>query len=243
VSAGRLIGVGVGPGDPGHLTINALRALQEADRVFVPATESSRGAHGRAEAVVALHVPEDRIERLFFSMRSGSARPAQWDDAGKRIAAVTGGGGTAAFATLGDPNVYSTFTYVAATVRNLAPNVEVSTIPGITAMQDLAARSGTVLAEGSESVTLVAYTVGASDLLRDVLLRDGTVVVYKGGPHLPELLDAIREAGRLGATIYGEDLGLDGEQIDAASTRGGNAPYMSTVIVPARRTGRRGAKL
>lgn len=243
MSSGRLIGVGVGPGDPGHLTMNALRALQEADRVFVPETESSSGGRGRAEAVVALHVPEDRIERLQFSMRTGSARPAQWDEAGRRIAAVTARGGTAAFATLGDPNVYSTFTYVAATVRTLAPDVEVSTVPGITAMQDLAARSGTVLAEGSESVTLVAYTAGTGDLLRDVLRQDGTVVVYKGGPHLPEVLDAIREAGRLGATVYGEDLGLDGEQISAATARDGNAPYMSTMIVPARRTGKRGAKL
>ena len=36
----------------------------------------------------------------------------------------------------------------------------VETVPGITAMQDLAARSGTVLCEGTESLALLPLTAG-----------------------------------------------------------------------------------
>ena len=242
MTRGTLIGVGVGPGDPEHLTLKALRTLREADRVFVPETNARRGVAGRAEMIVAEHVPAERIERVRFAMADDGARARNWNAAGDAIAAVVRAGGTAVFATIGDPNLYSTFTYVAHTVRGLVAGVEVRTVPGITAMQDLAARSGTVLAEGSEPLTLFPYTAG-DGRLRGALDSGDTVVVYKGGRHLPEVLDAVRDAGRLDDSVYGEQLGLAGEAVARADERTGSGPYMSTVIVPARRNGHRGEKL
>ena len=215
----RLIGIGVGPGDPEHLTLKALRCLQEADRVFVP-------AGGRAAEIVSAHV---ECTPLDFAMSDAASRDEHWDRAGRLIAEVSG---TAAFATIGDPNVYSTFTYIAHTVRALVPDVIIETVPGITAMQDLAARSGTVLAEGEERLALVPYTAGDASL-RSALADFDTVIVYKGGRHLPHVLDAVREAGR--EPVYGQDLGRSGETLVAPD---GRAPYFSTVIAPARREGR-----
>jgi precorrin-2/cobalt-factor-2 C20-methyltransferase len=242
MTPGVLIGVGVGPGDPEHLTLKALRTLRDADRVFVPETNARLGVAGRAEVIVAEHVPPERIERVRFAMGDDGARARSWNAAGEAIATVVRAGGAAVFATIGDPNLYSTFTYVAHTVRELVADVEVLTVPGITAMQDLAARSGTVLAEGSEPLTLFPYTAG-DGRLRGALDSGDTVVVYKGGRHLPEVLDAVRDAGRLDDSIYGEQLGLADEEIARAGQRTGSGPYMSTVIVPARRDGHRGEKL
>jgi precorrin-2/cobalt-factor-2 C20-methyltransferase len=222
----RLIGVGVGPGDPEHLTLKALRVLRTADRVFAP-------AGGRAAAIVGDHV---EVTALEFAMTDAAARDAHWDRAGEAIAEVVRTG-TAAFATLGDPNLYSTFAYVAHTVRRLVPGVEIVTVPGITAMQDLAARSGTVLAEGAERLALVPYTAG-DDPLRAALHGFDTVVVYKGGRNLPRVLDAVRDAGALDRAVYGEQLGTPDEHVGAP--RPGGAPYMSTLIVPAARDGRGG---
>jgi len=215
----RLIGIGVGTGDPEHLTLKALRCLKEADQVFVP-------AGGRAAEIVSAHV---ECTPLDFAMSDAASRDEHWDRAGQLIAAVSG---TAAFATIGDPNLYSTFTYIAHTVRALVPDVIIETVPGITAMQDLAARSGTVLAEGEERLALIPYTAGDASL-RSALADFDTVIVYKGGRHLPDVLDAVQAAGR--EPVYGENLGRTGETLTAPD---GRAPYFSTVIAPAQREGR-----
>ena len=115
--------------------------------------------------------------------------------------------GVVAFATIGDPNVYSTFTYLAQTVAESVPDVVVETVPGITAMQDLAARSGAVLTEGTEPLTLVPVTAGAA-VLKDALAGPGTVVAYKFGRQAGEVAEALRETGRIGDAVWGSALGL-----------------------------------
>ncbi len=149
-----------------------------------------------------------------------------------------------AFATIGDPNVYSTFTYLAQTISGLVPGTDVVTVPGITAMQDLAARSGAVLTEGTEPLTLVPVTAGAA-VLKEALEGPGTVVAYKFGRLAGEVATALRETGRTEDAVWGSALGLPGESIRPAAEleEDGALPYLSTLIAPARRDGGRGGKL
>jgi precorrin-2/cobalt-factor-2 C20-methyltransferase len=240
----HLIGVGVGPGDPELVTVKAARVLREAGRVFVPVLDASQGGH--AEAIVRAHAGHDRIERVVFALNERSdvaRRRRHWDLAGARVAAwLADTGGVAAFATIGDPNVYSTFTYLAQTVAALAPGVVVETVPGITAMQALAAASGTPLVEGRERLTLLPLTHGVEPLRQALAgdgAGDGTVVVYKGGRHLPDIMAVVKETGR--AATYGSHLGLPTQTVSPLADVDAEAPYLSTVLVPASRRGRGGA--
>jgi precorrin-2/cobalt-factor-2 C20-methyltransferase len=243
MSAKTLVGVGVGPGDPELVTVKAVRVLQEADLVLVPVLDL--GERGRAEATVRANVGHDRIRRVAFALNEQTdrgRREAAWDAAAaEATAAFAAGAGLVAFATIGDPNVYSTFTYLATTVRESVDGLTVTTIPGITAMQDLAARTGTVLCEGKETLTLLPLTAGI-DVFRAALAGHDTVVGYKSGRHLPQVLTAVREAGRLEGAVHGACLGLPDEDIRPAAEVTGPAPYLSVLVVPSKRT-TRGGKL
>ncbi|MGW3416945.1 precorrin-2 C(20)-methyltransferase [Streptomyces phaeochromogenes] len=240
----RLIGVGVGPGDPELVTVKGVNCLRAADVVVVPVMDT--GERGRAEATVLHYVPEEKVVRVVFALNERSdrgRREAAWDAAGERVAGLLRTHGTVAFATIGDPNVYSTFTYLAQTIQDVVPGTVVETVPGITAMQDLAARSGAVLTEGTEPLTLVPVTAGAG-ALKDALNGPGTVVAYKFGRQAQEVAAALRETGRLDDAVWGSALGLPDESIrPAAELDGAKLPYLSTLIAPARRDGGRGGKL
>lgn len=226
---GRLVGVGVGPGDPGLLTLRALEVLKAVDRVVAPST--AEDAVGRAEAIVRAALPGLSIDRLVFDMTPD--RETSHRLAAERLAPLLRAGEDVAFVTLGDPNMYSTFSALCAALHELEPGVAVETVPGIMAFQELAARSGVVLLDGTEHLRLVTALDGTADLKEALADPDGAVVVYKGGRHLPAIASALDEAGRLEGAVFGELLGLPGERVAAvAEAASGPATYLATVIVP-----------
>ncbi|MFE8949254.1 precorrin-2 C(20)-methyltransferase [Streptomyces sp. NPDC007856] len=246
----RLVGVGVGPGDPELVTVKGVNALRAAEVVVVPVMAAfdgtDGGERGRAEATVLHYVPEAKVVRVVFALNERTdraRREAAWDAAGAAVAGLLERHGSVAFATIGDPNVYSTFTYLAQTIAGLVPGVVVETVPGITAMQDLAARSGAVLTEGTEPLTLVPVTAGSA-ALKEALAGPGTVVAYKFGRQAAEVAEALVETGRLAGAVWGSALGLPEESVrPAAELDGAPLPYLSTLIAPPRRDGGRGGKL
>ncbi len=230
-----LVGVGVGPGDPSLLTMRAVSVLRDADRVLAPAI--ALDAAGRAESIVRQALPDVRVERIVFAVLGdeGERRLAH-EEAASRVVSLMDDGERVAFVTLGDPNVYSTFSHLAAAVTAARPAACVETVPGIMAFQELAARSGTLVVDASERLHLLSAVEGPEVL--DIALADpeAAIVVYKGGRHVPAIAARLEARGRLDDAVFGELLGLPGEKITSLEEVSGSpATYLASVLVPPRR--------
>lgn len=225
-----LVGLGVGPGDPDYVTVKGVKAIKTADVIFVPV--GNDGEPGYAEKVVAHYAPHDNIVRLPFELGNWAddynERIKAWDEAAKPVVDALNEGKYCLFATIGDPNVFATFTYLARAVRRARPYTDIETIPGIMAMQALAAASGTVICEDKQTVALMPLTLGMPAYV-DALKTHDTVVAYKGGRKISDIQEAIDEAGRSEDVVFGAKLGHEDQQVLDYLPE--SAPYLSTVIV------------
>jgi len=136
-----LYGVGLGPGQADLVTVRGKRALASADVVYSPGRLS--------RSVATQHVPEDRIGDLDFPMtRDEEKLRSAWKAAAAEIA-PTAREGDAAFVTLGDPNVYSTFGHLRRTMAAFHPEVDLEVVPGVSAVTAFATALGVEITAGS----------------------------------------------------------------------------------------------
>ena len=156
-----LYGVGLGPGEADLVTVRGQRVLEDADVVYSP---------GRLSRSVATeHVPEDRIGDADFPMtRDEEELKRAWKAAAAEIA-PRAREGTAAFVTLGDPNVYSTFGHLRRTLGAFHPDVEVEAVPGVSAVTAFATALDIEIASGT-SLALREGARGAAPTGPDRLL-------------------------------------------------------------------------
>jgi len=136
-----LHGVGLGPGEADLVTVRGRRVLEAADVVYSP---------GRLSRSVATeHVPEGRVGDVDFPMtRDEDELRRAWKAAADEIA-PRARDGDAAFVTLGDPNVYSTFGHLRRTLAAFHPEVEVEVVPGVSAVTAFATALGVEISAGS----------------------------------------------------------------------------------------------
>ena len=124
-----LIGISLGPGDPGLLTLKAVETLRSSSKVFVPGEMAADLARAYCQPEI-LDFPMIGDEAKLKEIWSKNADIV----AGYAATTLTG------FACVGDVNTFSTFTHLKRLMNQTHPNVEVDTIPGVGIVPAMASR-------------------------------------------------------------------------------------------------------
>jgi precorrin-2/cobalt-factor-2 C20-methyltransferase len=236
MSAGKLLGVGVGPGDPELMTLKAMRALGRAD-VIAHFAKAGNASHSRA--IVAQHLRDGVIELpLLYPVTtempacSNGYRDAIadfYDGAAAEIAAHLDAGRTVAVISEGDPMFYGSYMHLHA---RLAPRFATEIIAGVTGMSGCWSAAGMPIAQGNDVFTVLPATLPEAELARRLSDADAAVVM-KVGRHLPKLRRALETSGRLPRAIYVERGTMSEEKmIPLAAKLDDDAPYFAVVLVP-----------
>ena len=190
---GTLYGVGVGPGSPDLLTLRAVSVLRSVDVILAAA--SPKNDDSLALSIAGPHLPPGcDVMRLDFPMtRDREVLRQAWNANASQVAGIVRSGKNAAFLTLGDPLIYSTFGYLMRTLSRTVPGLPIEIVPGVTSYQAAAARTHTVLCEGEESLLLISG-IADGERLKRLLLHSDSAVIPKHYRNVDTIAKAVNES-------------------------------------------------
>ncbi len=206
IAWGKFYGVGVGPGDPRLLTLQAVDVLQAVDIVAIPKSKLDR--ESVAWDIAKIHCPSKvRLIELEMPMTADKQILAKaWQAGAQTLLAELKQGKSVAFITLGDPSLYSTYSDLLNILQEELPQECIETVPGITAMSAAAARINLPLATGDEPLLILPSTEDVGEFL-----DFPNLVLMKVSRRLPEILTHLEERGRKAVLLT--RLGQVGEKI------------------------------
>jgi precorrin-2/cobalt-factor-2 C20-methyltransferase len=232
---GLLIGVGVGPGDPGLLTLKAIETLKQAD---VVAYFAKAGNASNARAIVEGHLNGATELPLLYPVTTEipkedagyrDAIRAFYDASAQSVAKHLDEGRTVAVLSEGDPLFYGSYMHLHVRLSQRYPT---EVVAGVTGMSGCWSSIGTPMTQGDDVFTVLPGTLPEYELERR-LSDANAAVVMKIGRHLPKVRRALDRAGRLDRAIYVERGTMANASVmPLVDKLDGCAPYFAIVLVP-----------
>lgn len=230
---GKLIGASLGPGDPLLITRRSWAVLQSGARWLYPVKKAQERSY--ALSIVergGLAVPDDAEELVFPMTRDAKILLKAWANAAARTVELLAQGRDLVFLVEGDASTFATFGHLARVVRELVPQIEVETIPGVSSFAAAAAATEISLAEEDETLAIIpaAYGVGVIDHLLDDF---DTLILLKVKPLLDDVLELLERRGLLATSCFIEKVGSPEQRIvrDVGSLKGEKVNYLSLLLV------------
>lgn len=229
---GKLFGLGVGPGDPGLLTMRAAEVLKQVDVVCIPRSRAENDSVAMKIAAAYIADTAEIMEVSTPMVRDAAALEAEWQNGAEKIAAHLRAGKNVAFITIGDTMLFSTYTYLMKKVREIIPGVAVESVPGITSFSAAAAYLNAALAEGSEKLAIIP-AIDDPGQLREIFSQFSNAVLMKVAGKYDQIVDVLDELGLKDKAVYMNRVGYPEQFVtfDLDSLRGTELDYLSLILV------------
>lgn len=231
---GKLLAIGVGPGDPKLMTLKAIETIQTLDVIYTPQADVAKKSV--ALSIAEGYLPEDiRIEARHFPMVNDlNSKLQQWESISKEIQADLEKGFNVGFLTLGDPSTYSTFSYL---LERIDPKFTVEIIPGVTSFAQIAAISHKPLVLDQEKLCVLPATASQEEIYQCIEGYEN-LVIMKVKRHLKKILPILKALDLLGRSYLMSDASMPSQRIypNLETFKGDEKlSYFSTIIVQKKR--------
>lgn len=222
---GTLYGVGVGPGDPRLMTCLAVETIGKCPVIAVPARGREHAVSYRIAEGIVKGLDQKECLNLSTPMtKDQEVLDQNYEDIAARIIEKLEDGKDVAYLTLGDPTIYSTYSYIHRIVRNKGYDAQI--VNGIPSFCAVAAALGDSLADRSEQLHIIPSTYD----IEEALHYPGSKVLMKAASKLPDVKQALQEKGMKGIMV--ENCGMPDERIYGnVEDMPGKASYYTIVVV------------
>ena len=227
--SGILYGIGVGPGDPELLTLKAVKIMKACDVLLLP---SAPKEECYAYKIVYEAVPEIREKEIvckpFPMIKDPDKLAAAHDKIYGEIETYLDNGEKVAFLTIGDPSVYSTYSYIHA--RALRRGKDAIIVSGVPSFCAVAARLGIPLGDNRNEI----HVIPGSYAVEETMSLKGTRVYMKSGKKLEELRQKLRAENASGELdVYAvSNCGMPDEKVtEGLENLDIQSGYLTIVIV------------
>lgn len=203
---GTLYGVGVGPGDPELMTLKAVRLIRENMIIAVPGADPKETVAYKIAVQAVPELAEKELLPIYMPMTHDPEELERNHAKGaKSLEEVLDQGKNIVFLTLGDPCVYSTFSYLQKRVEKDGYHTEL--VSGITSFCAAAARLNIPLSEWNEQL----HVVPAVHRLDSTLNESGNYILMKSGKKMNQVKEILAQSGR--DVLMVENCGMENEHI------------------------------
>ncbi len=223
---GKLIGVGLGPGDPELMTLKAHRLIAGAAVIAYPALENGE-SFARSIAAESIS-PEARelVIRIPMTVERGPAQAA-YDAGAADIAAELEQGRDVVVLCEGDPFFYGSFMYLFA---RLTRDYDTEVVPGVTSVTTCAAVAGRPLTARNEVLTIIPGPLESSEMQAKIEAA-GAVAIMKVGRHLGRIRALLSDMGLATSATYVARASLPSQQVLPLARAPDPAPYFSMILI------------